>query len=109
MDTAGQRLDLWLWYARFFKTRSLATAQVSKGRMRITRSGETRRISKPAALIRPGDALTLSKNGRIVRIRIEALGERRGPATEAQTLYTPIEDEAGPKASPPSPGPSSGD
>ena len=88
----AQRVDVWLWHARIFKTRSLATTEVSKGRMRLTRHEETRRINKASTLVRPGDALTLSKNGRIVRLNILDLGERRGPATEAQALYRQIEE-----------------
>jgi ribosome-associated heat shock protein Hsp15 len=87
----GIRLDIWLWRARFFKTRSLAAATVSKGRIRITAGGQTRRVDKPAALVRPGDRLTLPVNKRILQLDIRALGERRGPASEARALYDLIE------------------
>jgi len=82
-----QRIDVWLWHARFFKTRSLATSIVQKGQCRITSSGVTRRISKASALVRPGDELTFKQNTRIVRLEILAIGTRRGPAQEAQSLY----------------------
>lgn len=87
-DTSeAQRIDLWLWQARFFKTRSLATAEVQKGRCRLTAGGATRVISKASSLVRAGDQLTFKKNARIVRLEILELASRRGPANEAQGLY----------------------
>jgi len=88
----GIRIDVWLWHARQFKTRSLATTAVQKGRIRLTSAGATRRISKPATLVREGDTLTLPLNRQIVRLEVLALGTRRGPATEAQLLYRHVED-----------------
>ncbi len=80
------RIDKWLWQARFFKTRSLAAKQVTAGHVRI--NGQ--RALKPAQAVGPEDVLTFSQ-GRVVRVvRIENLGERRGPAPEAQTLYTDL-------------------
>jgi ribosome-associated heat shock protein Hsp15 len=93
----GLRIDTWLWRTRFFKTRSLATAIVSKGRIRLTVNGQTRRVSKPSALVRPGDTLTLLRNDQIVEVRIRDLPERRGPATEAQLHYEMV-DNAAPSA-----------
>ena len=77
------RVDKWLWQARFFKTRSLATRQVADGRVRVNGN----RVSKPASPVGAGDVLTFDQGDRIRVIRIAALGLRRGPATEAQTLY----------------------
>ena len=94
MSDHGQRIDVWLWHARFFKTRSLATATVSKGHIRVTANGSTRAVRKPATLIRPGDRLTMRKNGRIVALTVDAIAARRGPALEAQALYTLIDDDA---------------
>jgi len=91
--TDALRIDVWLWHARQFKTRSLATAVVQKGRIRLTSAGTTRRIGKPSALVRAGDTLTLPRNDGIVRLEILALGTRRGPASEAQALYRVVEDE----------------
>ena len=88
----GIRIDVWLWQARQFKTRSLATAIVQKGRLRITSGGQTRKINKPSTLVRAGDILTLPRNGGIVRLEIRALGTRRGPASEAQALYRLVAD-----------------
>ncbi|WP_417468594.1 RNA-binding S4 domain-containing protein [Maricaulis sp.] len=84
----AQRIDLWLWHARIFKTRTLATAMVAKGRIRLTANGLTRRVSKPSALVRAGDTLTLPRNGSIVCLTILALARRRGTATQAQALYS---------------------
>ena len=91
-----QRLDQWLWHARFFKTRGLATKLVSGGHVRI----DGIRVSKPADPLRPGVTLTFPQAHRIRIIRVEALAKRRGPAPEAQELYTdltpPPEDELPP-------------
>ncbi len=86
-QTGAQRIDLWLWHARIFKTRSLATAIVARGHIRLTANGQTRRVSKPAVLVRAGDTLTLLRNGSIVSLTILALAQRRGTATQAQALY----------------------
>lgn len=90
----AQRVDVWLWRARFFKTRGLATAAVSKGGIRLTANGVTRRLAKPSAPVREGDTLTLPVNRQIVRVEILALAERRGPASEAQALYRQLDDSA---------------
>jgi ribosome-associated heat shock protein Hsp15 len=77
------RLDKWLWFARFFKTRSLAAAQVSAGHVRVNGA----RAAKPAHTIRPGDTLTFAQGRAIRVVRILALPLRRGPATEARACY----------------------
>ena len=77
------RLDKWLWHARFFKTRTLAARQVSDGKVRVN----SVRVSKPARSIVPGDVLTFPQAKAIRVIRVLALGDRRGPAPEAQALY----------------------
>ncbi|MXU63823.1 RNA-binding S4 domain-containing protein [Oceanomicrobium pacificus] len=85
-DTGSQRLDKWLWYARFFKTRSLAAKQVTSGHVRVNSTRQT----KAATQVKSGDVLTFAQ-GRQVRV-IEVLlpGSRRGPASEAQELYRDI-------------------
>ncbi|AVO36421.1 RNA-binding S4 domain-containing protein [Pukyongiella litopenaei] len=88
------RIDKWLWQARFFKTRSLAAKQVGAGHVRVNGN----RVSKPAHAVGPGDVLTFAQARRVRVVRIEALGDRRGPAPEAQTLYT---DLAGDRDDPP--------
>jgi ribosome-associated heat shock protein Hsp15 len=95
-DTA--RLDVWLWRARFFKTRTRATAFVARRRVRLTRDGTTRRIEKPASDVAPGDILTFALRGRAVSVRVLGIGTRRGPAAEARGLYEsagPAQDRAG--------------
>jgi ribosomal 50S subunit-recycling heat shock protein len=88
------RADVWLWRARFFKSRSLAARFIEEGRVRLSRAGAQNRIDKPSRPLRTGDALVFAVGGRLVAVRIEALGERRGPAREAQTLYAPMEPPA---------------
>ncbi|MEM7177352.1 MAG: S4 domain-containing protein [Pseudomonadota bacterium] len=81
------RIDKWLWQARFFKTRTKATAAVTAGAVRIN----AQRCQKASQSIRPGDVLTFVA-GRDVRvIRVEAIGTRRGPASEAATLFTDLD------------------
>ena len=83
---AKLRIDKWLWHARFFKTRSLAAAVVQAGKVRI--NGEV--TSKRSSTVTPGDVLTFAKEDDVRVIRVEATGDRRGPAAEAQTLYTDL-------------------
>lgn len=81
------RLDKWLWQARFCKSRSLAAELVSGGHVRVNGTP----VSRPGRDIAPGDVLTFPQGARIRVVRIEALGLRRGPATEAQELYTDLD------------------
>jgi ribosome-associated heat shock protein Hsp15 len=83
----ARRVDVWLWHARLFKTRTLATRIVSKGQVRLETAGKVRRLTKASALVRPGDTLTLPLNRRIVRLEILGMATRRGPAAEARLLY----------------------
>ena len=85
------RLDKWLWYARFFKTRSAATKAISGGRFRL--NGIV--MNKPHRQALCGQVLTFIQGDRIRVIKIIALGSRRGPASEAALLYedlTPARD-----------------
>lgn len=86
------RIDLWLWRARFFKTRAMAAAFVEKRRVRLTRTGLEHRLEKPARPVRVGDQLVFAIGGRVFTVVIEGLGERRGPAVEARTLYSTLEE-----------------
>lgn len=81
------RLDKWLWYARFFKTRSLAASKVTGGEVRVNAEA----VKKRATTVSPGDVLTFAQANTVRVIRIEALGTRRGPAPEAQALYTDLD------------------
>lgn len=87
MAEDGLRIDVWLWRARFFKSRALAAARASEGRIRLRRDREEGRIDKPSRLVRPGDELTFALASHVIAVRVLALGVRRGPAAEAQTLY----------------------
>ncbi len=86
------RIDVWLWRARLYKTRALAARAVAAGRIRLTRSGVQRRLTKPAAAVRAGDELVFAIAGRIHALRVTALGERRGPPAEARALYRAMEN-----------------
>jgi len=90
----GCRVDVWLWRARFFKTRNLAARMVADGRVRLSRGGAEIRLDKPGRTVRCGDGLVLAFGGRRVAVRIEALGARRGPAPEARALYRMLDDPA---------------
>ncbi|WP_299647059.1 RNA-binding S4 domain-containing protein [uncultured Jannaschia sp.] len=91
-----QRIDKWLWQARFYKTRTLAAKVVSEGRVRA--NGE--RLTKPAHSVAPGDSLTFPQGDRIRVVEIVALGTRRGPASEAQALYADHTPPPVPRAGP---------
>ncbi|MEQ8283665.1 MAG: RNA-binding S4 domain-containing protein [Parvibaculum sp.] len=86
----GQRIDRWLWCARFSKSRSLAVALVQSGRLRVNGA----RISKASRNVHPGDILTFPLGPYIRVIEVMSLGLRRGPASEAQTLYRDLEPPA---------------
>lgn len=87
------RLDVWLWRSRFFKTRSLAARAVEGGAVRLVRGGASKLVAKPAEAVGPGDVLVVAVPRGLRTVEIAALGERRGPASEARLLY--IEPEAG--------------
>jgi len=80
---ASLRLDKWLWHARFFKTRTAATKLIQSGKLRI--DGNVTHKPHRAAII--GMVLTFPKANEIRVIKIVLLGERRGPAGEAISLY----------------------
>ncbi|MEL7032837.1 MAG: RNA-binding S4 domain-containing protein [Pseudomonadota bacterium] len=84
------RVDIWLWRARFFKTRALATDYVGRKGIRITRHGQTRKTAKAGQRIAPGDVLTFYKAKAIETVEVLDVGERRGPAAEAAGLYRRI-------------------
>lgn len=89
MTAEAIRIDLWLWHARFFKTRSLAARAVHKSRFRINR----RIVSKTSQNVKPGDVLTFPRGDEICIIEVLGIGDRRGPAAEAQMLYRNLESE----------------
>ena len=79
---ACQRIDKWLWAARFFKTRSLAAAAVSGGRVRC--NGEH---AKPAREVKPGDRLEITAGDALFVVIVEGVAAQRRPAGEARLLY----------------------
>lgn len=87
MSGTGCRVDIWLWRARFAKTRSLAAAMVERGVVRLTHNGIQTRLDKPSRSVHVGDAMVFALGGRLVELTVAGLGERRGPAAEARTLY----------------------
>jgi ribosome-associated heat shock protein Hsp15 len=82
-DRGRTRLDQWLWFARFAKTRSLAARLCAAGEVAI--NGVT--VKKPRQTVRVGDVVVVPQGGWQRTVRVLALGLRRGPAVEARTLY----------------------
>ena len=78
----SMRLDKWLWCARFYKTRSLATEEINKGR--VTVNGQA---AKPARELRPGDLVCLRQGWMERTVQVRGLSALRGPAPVAQQLY----------------------
>lgn len=76
------RADKWLWAARFFKTRALALAAINGGKVHL----DGNRI-KPGRVLKVGETLTIQRGLERFEVTVEALSARRGPASEAQTLY----------------------
>ncbi len=85
------RLDKWLWQARFFKGRDLAADVVLGGHLRL--NGQ--RCTKPGHGVAVGDVLTFAQGNQIRVVRVLALGQRRGPAPEAQALFADLEAPSG--------------
>jgi ribosome-associated heat shock protein Hsp15 len=83
MSDGALRLDKWLWYARFCKSRSLAQKLCAAQKVRINRIV----AAKAAAVVRPGDVLTFPQGSAIRVVKVLALGARRGPPMEARLLY----------------------
>ena len=83
MSEPSQRLDKWLWHARFFKSRSTASRLCSESRVRVNRTV----VAKAHHAIRVGDVLTFPQARTIRVVRILGLPDRRGRASEARTFY----------------------
>jgi ribosome-associated heat shock protein Hsp15 len=86
---AWQRLDVWLWCARFMKSRGDCADWIAAGGLRLNRQP----IDKAHARLRVGDVLTLPVRGDVRVVRVLALAERRGPAAEARLLYDEVADD----------------
>jgi ribosome-associated heat shock protein Hsp15 len=76
------RIDKWLWAARFYKTRSLATAAVAGGKVEVNGEG-----AKPSKVVKPGDRVRIRIGPVEYLVTVKAIGERRGSASAAQALY----------------------
>jgi ribosome-associated heat shock protein Hsp15 len=85
--TSNVRLDKWLWAARFFKTRALAVEQIDKGRVAVNALA-----AKPAREVRVGDLIELRQSPVTRTVQVRALSALRGPASQAQALYTETEE-----------------
>jgi ribosome-associated heat shock protein Hsp15 len=83
------RVDVWLWRARFFKSRADAQRFVEAGRVRLSRAGQEVRLDKRSRTVRKGDVLVFALGQKLVAVNILGLGERRGSASEARALYEP--------------------
>ena len=81
-DVTAIRLDLWLWAARFYRTRTLAKQAVDTGKVDV---GGQR--AKPARTVRVGDAMRIVRGDEIFEVFVAGLSDQRGPASVAQTLY----------------------
>lgn len=83
---ASVRLDLWLWAARFFKTRSVARQAIETGKVEV--AGER---AKPARSVRVGDPLRIVRGDDVFEVTVQSLASRRGPASSAQSMYVESE------------------
>ncbi len=92
MSDATLRIDKWLWHARFLKSRSGAQRFLDERIVRVNRLP----VSKPSALVRVGDVVTLPFEREVRVVRILALGVRRGPPAEARTLWEEIAGSGAP-------------
>jgi ribosome-associated heat shock protein Hsp15 len=87
----AQRIDKWLWHARFARTRGAAQDLATSGHVRVNRE----KVTAASRLVRPGDVLTIALGRGVRVVRIRAIAERRGSFAAAQLLY---EEEAEPSA-----------
>ena len=87
MSAGSVRHDKWLWAARFFKTRSLATAAIGAGEVRVARE----RV-KPARDVKVGDELQIRRGDDVMDVVVRELSSARGPAPVAQRLYEETEE-----------------
>lgn len=94
MSEDAARIDVWLWRARFFKTRSMAARFVEDGRVRLTRAGQESRLEKSSKALKVGDQLVFAVGGRLIAVQVEGLGERRGPPAEARALYSALQNSS---------------
>lgn len=94
MSDDACRADVWLWRARFFKTRALSAKFLETGRVRLTRAGQQTRLDKPSRPVKVGDSLMFAIGGKLITVSVEAMGERRGPPAEARALYSSLQNSS---------------
>lgn len=97
MSAPPLRLDKWLWFARFCRSRSLAAALCDSGRLRLNKAI----VHKAHRPVRVGDVLTFPLGPHIRVVAVKALAVRRGPAREAALLYDDLAPPKAPAAQPP--------
>ena len=78
------RADKWLWFARFFRTRSLSSKYISENSVRVNGT----KTKKPSASVKPGDIITLTVGNTTKVVKILSCGVRRGSALDAELLYS---------------------
>lgn len=81
------RIDKWLWAARFYKTRSLATEEINKGRVSV--NGQ---VVKPSRELKVGESVSMRREGLTRSVQVLGLSDMRGPAPKAQLLYEETPD-----------------
>lgn len=85
------RLDVWLWRARFYKTRTQAAEAIAVAGARIERDGQVRRVDKGSTQLEIGDLVNFTAPAGVKVVEVLALPQRRGPAREAQQAYRPVD------------------
>lgn len=85
----SMRIDRFLWFARFARSRAMAQAMAEAGTMRL----DGRRVDRAHVAVRVGSVLAFVQRGVVRVIRVDALPVRRGPATEAAALYVELQDD----------------
>ena len=94
MSADRQRIDKWLFFARAAKSRTLAAKLAQSGHVRVNGA----KIAQASHEVKPGDVLTVTLDRRILVFKVIDCGTRRGPATEARTLYEDLSPPPPPKA-----------
>lgn len=93
VPSPGVRLDLWLWAARFFRTRSLAREAIEGGKVQVNNAA-----AKPSRLVRAGDVLQVRRAEELYAVVVQGVSDTRGPAPVAQALYAETEASAAARA-----------
>lgn len=90
VELAQQRIDRWLWHARFVRTRGAAAALTAAGYVRVNGT----RIGAPGRMIRSGDVITVALDRGVRVVRVTGFAQRRGPPASAAALYQDINQSA---------------